>query len=181
MWARRKAGIALPFILVLALARCGGEAPEQSAGGASQSDYTAEEIRAALRVLEQGGVESRKEYGAEEIKDAMRKHIAQRTRLGNPGVFEISDPQTSQTLELEFQKIHDPVRTLGNGFYFACTNFGTIGEPNKTYDLDFWLQVQDGELKVYQENVHKVPERKDGEWAQNPHYNFVNDRINLLP
>lgn len=193
IWWRRKIGIALPIVIVLVLARCGSGEPGQdtqtsdgtsgddTVAGDAKSDYTAEEIRAALQILEKGDRQSRGEFTAEEIKAAMREHIARRTELGNPGVFEIADPQTSQTLELEFQKIHDPVRTLGGGFYFACTNFGTIGEPEKTYDLDFWLQVHDGELKVYQENVHKVPERKDGEWAQKPHYNFVDDRINLLP
>ena len=120
------------------------------------------------------------EFNAAEIKAAMREHIAERTRLGNPGVFEITDPQTSQTLQLKFQKIHDPVRTMGGGFYFACTNFEVLGQPDKTYDLDFWLQVQDGELRVYQENVHKVPVREDNEWVQDPYYNFVDDRINLL-
>ncbi|MDZ7828874.1 MAG: hypothetical protein U5K33_05110 [Halofilum sp. (in: g-proteobacteria)] len=157
-----------------------GDAGAEPVAGDAKPDYTAEEIRAALRILEKGDRRSRGEFTAGEIKAAMREHIARRTELGNPGVFEITDPQTSQTLELEFQKIHDPVRTLGNGFYFACTNFGTIGEPTKTYDLDFWLQVHNGELRVYQENVHKVPERKDGKWVQKPHYNFQNDRINLL-
>jgi len=46
---------------------------------------------------------------------------------------------------------------MGDGHYFACTNFAAIGDPYKTYDLDFWLQVHDGELVVYEENVHKLP------------------------
>ena len=189
MFAYRKLKIALPVIAVLVLARCGSGEPEQEAGDgeaatdrAQGSEYSAEQIRAALELLEQGEKASgRKEYSAEEIKAAMREHIARRTELGEPGVFEITDPRTSQTLRLEFQKIHDPVRVLPGGFYFACTNFGVIGQPDKTFDLDFWLQPHDGGLKVYQENVHKVPKREDGEWVQDPHYNFVDDRINLLP
>lgn len=185
MLTYRKARIALPVIVVLVLARCGSSEPEQQADKTetgAKSEYSEEQIRAALELLEQGDKQrGDKEYNAEEIKAAMRQHIARRTELGNPGVFEITDPRTSQTLQLEFQKIHDPVRVLPGNFYFACTNFGVIGQPDKTFDLDFWLQPHEGELKVYQENVHKVPVRKDGEWVQDPHYNFVDDRINLLP
>lgn len=186
MRAYDKLRIALPVIVILVLARCGsggGEATEeQAAGSEDKPDYTAEQIEAAMELLEQGSkAAGEREYTAEEIKQAMREHIDRRTRLGKPGVFEITDPRTSQVLELEFQKIHDPVRVLPGNFYFACTNFGVIGQPDKTFDLDFWLQPHDGELKVYQENVHKVPVRKEGKWVQDPHYNFVDDRINLLP
>ncbi len=185
MLTYRKAKIALPVIVVLVLARCGSGEPEQQAEKSDdgpKSEYSAEQIRAALELLEQGDKQrGEEEYNAEEIKAAMREHIEQRTRLGKPGVFEITDPRTSQVLELEFQKIHEPVRVLPGNFYFACTNFAVIGQPDKTFDLDFWLQPHNGELEVYQENVHKVPVRKDGQWVQDPHYNFVDDRINLLP
>jgi hypothetical protein len=186
MVAYDKLKIALPVIAVLVLARCGSSA-EQTAeqggeDGADEPKYSAEQVQAAMKLLEQGEkAAGEKEYNAEEIKQAIREHIAERSRLGKPGVFEITDPQTSQALELEFQKIHDPVRVLPGNFYFACTNFAVVGQPEKTFDLDFWLQPHDGELQVYQENVHKVPVRKDGEWVQDAHYNFVDDRINLLP
>ena len=119
-------------------------------------------------------------FGAKRIKAAMRKHIATRTELGNPGVFEITDLRTSQVLKLQFDKIHDPVRALGNGRYFACTNFHVVGEPDKTFDLDFWLMPFNGELVVYRENVHKLPVRDDGEWVQHPRYTFVDNNISLL-
>ena len=119
-------------------------------------------------------------YGAEAIKAAMRKHIATRTELGNPGVFEITDPRTSQVLKLQFVKIHDPVRSLGNGRYFACTDFHIVGEPDKTFDLDFWMMEFNGELVTYQENVHKLPVRKDGEWVQQARYTFIDNQPSLL-
>jgi hypothetical protein len=209
MLAYRKLKIALPIIGVLALARCGsgdGLGEQQQAGEASQqakasqdarSDqratgdgYTEAQIQAALEVLERadsgdaspGGKDgAQTQYSAEQIKAAMREHIERRTQLGKAGVFEITDPRTSQVLELEFHKIHDPVRVMKEGeLYFACTNFGVVGQPDKTFDLDFWLQPHNGELEVYQENVHKVPQRRDGEWVQKAHYNFVDDRINLV-
>lgn len=179
----RKIMLALPVLAVLLLARCAS--PDSDSGDSKNAQITPEQIRQALVMMqEQSGQGSagndNREYGAEQIKAAMRKHIARRTELGNPGVFEITDPRTSQVLKLEFQKIHDPVRKLGGNYYFACTNFATIGEPNKTYDLDFWIQPLDGELVVYQENVHKLPVREDDKWVQQPRYTFVNDRVSLL-
>lgn len=192
-WLLRKGMIALPIILVLALARCGGDTsgsgekatPNGTTEASAEQSESKPEPEAEAKsdqaqTDEQTEERKPEEFTAGEIKAAMREHIENRTQMGNPGVFEITDPRTSQTLELRFQKIHDPVRTMGDGHYFACTNFAAIGDPYKTYDLDFWLQVHDGELVVYEENVHKLPVHKHGEWEQQPRYNFVNDRINLL-
>ena len=192
-WLLRKGMIALPVILVLALARCGGDTAgngEETATDETNEPAISQEATESQPEPEAKSSQAQSEepteerapeaFTAGEIKAAMHKHIENRTQMGNPGVFEITDPRTSQTLELRFQKIHDPVRTMGDGHYFACTNFAAIGDPYKTYDLDFWLQVHDGELVVYEENVHKLPVHKHGEWVQKPRYNFVNDRINLL-
>ena len=184
-WFINKGLIALPIIIALVLlARCSGE---PDGGGEKTSadpsnEPAPEQTEATEDNRDQAQTEERdpESFTAEEIKAAMREHIENRTQMGNPGVFEITDPRTSQTLELRFQKIHDPVRTMGDGHYFACTNFAEIGDPYKTYDLDFWLQVHDGKLVVYEENVHKLPVHEHGEWVQQPRYNFVDDRINLL-
>ena len=157
----RTAILFFPLLTLLLLSACKSSEPEQA--------------QAAAPVQQQQA-----EYSAEQIKAAMRKHIATRTELGNPGVFELSDPRTSQVLKLQFIKIHDPVRSLGNGRYFACTDFHVVGEPDKTYDLDFWLMPFKGDLVVYQENVHKIPTRKDGAWVQQPRYTFVDNQPSLL-
>ena len=177
-WVVRKGLIALPVILILALARCGGDPADDGEKAATDPQPDADTRPTPSET--QPEKRDPEDFTASEIKTAMREHIEQRTRMGNPGVFEITDPRTSQTLELRFQKIHDPVRTMGDGHYFACTNFAAIGNPYKTYDLDFWLQVHNGELVVYEENVHKLPVHKHGKWVQQPRYNFVDDRINLL-
>lgn len=153
--------IILPLLTLTLFTGCkGSEAPEAEANTPAQRH---------------SGV-----YGEEKIKAAMRKHIATRTELGNPGVFELTDPRTSQVLKLQFIKVHDPVRSLGNGRYFACTDFHVVGEPDKTFDLDFWMMEFNGELTVYQENVHKLPVRKNGEWVQVPRYTFVDNQPSLL-
>lgn len=182
-WFTRKAWIALPVILVLALARCGSDSGEASktTTQTNQPDAQASEEPATLAASDsKNKPPGNKRFSSSEIKAAMRDHIRKRTELGNPGVFEITDPRTSQNLELRFQIIHDPVRIIDGKYYFACTNFAAIDDPDKTYDLDFWLQELEGELVVYEENVHKLPTRSNNQWVQQPRYNFVNDRINLL-
>lgn len=171
MWLVRKGLILLPVLLVLALARCSSDVADNNEKMVSSTDSEPPVKKE---------VSDDRRFTASDIKAAMREHIQKRTEYGKPGVFGITDPRTSQALELQFQKIHDPVRTMGGGHYFACTNFAAVGNPYKTYDLDFWLQVHDGELVVYEENVHKLPVHESGEWHQQPRYNFVNDRINLL-
>lgn len=178
-WLTHKAWIALPIILILLFARCSSDNSDETEATNQQSQPVAQssdepKTSVALESL------SNKRFTSSQIKAAMRDHIAKRTALGNPGVFEITDPRTSQNLELQFQIIHDPVRVIDGQFYFACTNFAAINDPDKTYDLDFWLQELDGELIVYEENVHKLPTRSNNQWVQQPRYNFVNDRINLL-
>lgn len=182
-WFTRKAWIALPILLILVLARCSGDGDEASKTTdlKNQTDAQVSNEPKTLAASETADKPSgNKSFSVGDIKAAMREHIHQRTALGNPGVFEITDPRTSQNLELRFQIIHDPVRVIDGKFYFACTNFAAINDPDKTYDLDFWLQELDGELVVYEENVHKLPTRSNNQWVQQPRYNFVNDRINLL-
>ncbi|MDN6320229.1 MAG: hypothetical protein L0J77_10735 [Marinobacter sp.] len=182
-WFTRKAWIALPVILILVLARCSSDSgdADQTTNSQKQVDtQTSDEPKTLAASETTDKPAGNKSFSVSDIKAAMREHISQRTALGNPGVFEITDPRTSQNLELRFQIIHDPVRVIDGQFYFACTNFAAINDPDKTYDLDFWLQELDGELVVYEENVHKLPIRSNNQWAQQPRYNFVNDRINLL-
>lgn len=177
----RKILLALAVLVVLGLARCAS--PDSESKTQSDSALSPEQVRAVMQMIESKSgspEEGSEQYSAEEIKAAMREHIARRTRLGIPGVFEITDLRTSHQLKLRFVKIHEPVRTLGGGLYFACTKFVAAGNPDKVYDLDFWIQPQDGELKVYQENVHKTPVLKDGEWTIRVRYNYVNDHIHLL-
>lgn len=182
-WFTRKAWIVLPILLILVLARCSSDGDEASKTTdlKNQSDAQgSNEPKTLATSKTEDKSPGNKRFSVGDIKAAMRDHISQRTALGNPGVFEITDPRTSQNLELRFQIIHDPVRVIDDKFYFACTNFAAINNPDKTYDLDFWLQELDGELVVYEENVHKLPRRSDHQWVQQPRYNFVNDRINLL-
>ena len=95
------------------------------------------------------------------------------TREGG-GVFKYKDEKTGKDLSLEFVKIHDPVTHTKQG-YFACTDFRVKGEPEKLYDLDFWLNEKNGALLVTKTGLHKEPAMEGGKWVKKPRYSFDKD------
>lgn len=115
-------------------------------------------------------------YYAEDIKKAMSIHIAQ--QVDENGVFHLTDDRTGELLALKFVKIHDPVRQIDGDTYFACTDFYVVGEPEKLYDIDFWLRPAADGLEVYDTKVHKEPRRSllYG-WYKYPRYTFVDDKV----
>jgi len=118
-------------------------------------------------------------YYVEDIKAAMRAHIA--ARVDEDGVFRLRDEKTGETLALKFVKIHDPVRRIDGKTYFACTDFHVLGDPEKLYDLDFWMRPEHGRLQIYDEKIHKEPRHSPiYGWYKQPRYTFVKDEIVLL-
>ncbi|MEW8323179.1 MAG: hypothetical protein AB2606_11100 [Candidatus Thiodiazotropha taylori] len=131
-----------------------------------------------LSVADEAATESRKYY-VEDIKSTMMQHIEE--KVDENGVFRLRDDKTGEVLTLRFVRIHDPVRQIGSDIYFACTDFHVVGEPDKLYDLDFWMNDKTGQLKIYQSKVHKEPRWSllYG-WYKQPRYTFVNDEIEYL-
>ncbi|GAB6052187.1 hypothetical protein JCM17960_10070 [Magnetospira thiophila] len=121
----------------------------------------------------------KREYFSEDIKASMTRHI--QAKVDGEGVFHMRDDKTGEMLALKFVQIHDPVRKIGTDTYFACTDFHVVGEPDKLYDLDFWMNDKTGELQVFQSKVHKEPRQSwlYG-WYKQPRYTFVNDEIEYL-
>lgn len=113
-------------------------------------------------------------FTAEQIKAAMSRYIATKTKEDG-GAFKIRDDKTGQDLALEFMKIHDPVRKIEGRGYFACTDFRVQREPQKLYDLDFWLNPQEGKLVVTKTSIHKEPKKVGNEWVEVPRYTFEKD------
>ncbi|NQV42298.1 MAG: hypothetical protein HQ506_08095 [Candidatus Marinimicrobia bacterium] len=120
---------------------------------------------------EHGG-EAAQTFTAAEIKGAMNAYIAMRE---DEGIFKIADEKTGEELQLKFVKIHDPVRKIEGKGFFACTDFEVVGESGKLYDLDFWLNPENGKLKVTEEKIHKHPIKTDAGWEKKARYTFIND------
>lgn len=124
---------------------------------------------------EHAGEAVKKNFTAKEIKVAIREHIKS---LEKEGVFTLTDADDQgKVLDLLFVKIHDPVRKLGNGNYFACTDFSLKETKKKLYDIDFWLEPKDGKLVVYKTKVHKDPRQVAGQWVKKERYTFKGDKI----
>ena len=120
-----------------------------------------------------------KQFYSEDIKRATSLYI--RDSLNSEETFVIFDEKTEELLELKFLKIHDPVRQISEEIYFACTDFYVSGNPNKIYDIDFWLDHDNINLSVYEVKIHKEPRKSllYG-WYKYPRYTFVNDEIEYL-
>ena len=120
-----------------------------------------------------------KKFYVEDIKAAMLAYIT--AQVDAAGIFHLRDEKTGEVLALKFVKIHDPVRRIGTDTYFACTDFHVLDTPDKLYDLDFWMNPQSGELKIYDAKVHKEPRWSViYGWYKQPRYTFVNDGIVYL-
>ena len=134
---------------------------------------------AAVGVAEDGLVVSNpasNKFYVEDIKAAMLAYIT--AQVDAAGIFHLRDEKTGEVLALKFVKIHDPVRRIGSDTYFACTDFHVVGTPDKLYDLDFWMNPQSGQLKIYDAKVHKEPRWSViYGWYKQPRYTFVNDGI----
>ena len=123
--------------------------------------------------------EEQRTYYVDDIKATMKNHIE--ATADAQGVFHILDNKTGEKLELKFVRIHDPVRQIGSDIYFACTDFHVVGQPEKLYDLDFWMNDKTGELSVYLSKIHKEPRWSlIYGWYKQPRYTFVNDEIEYL-
>ena len=120
---------------------------------------------------EHGG-EAVQTFTAADIKGAMNAYITMRE---DEGIFKITDEKTEEVLQLKFVKIHDPVRKIEGKGFFACTDFEVVGESGKLYDLDFWLNPEDGKLKVTEEKIHKHPMKTEAGWEKKARYTFIND------
>ncbi len=120
-----------------------------------------------------------KKFYVEDIKAAMLAYIT--AQVDAAGIFHLRDEKTGEVLALKFVKIHDPVRRIGTDTYFACTDFHVLDTPDKLYDLDFWMNPQSGELRIYDAKVHKEPRWSViYGWYKQPRYTFVNDGIVYL-
>lgn len=120
------------------------------------------------------------EFKAWEIKAAMHEHIAQKIKEGG-GVFKLKDDKTGEELTLDFVKIHDPVRKVEGEGYFACSDFRVKGEPQKVYDLDFWLKKEGDKLVITKTRVHKEPAQEGNRWVKKARYGFDEKKIIEIP
>ncbi len=105
------------------------------------------------------------------IMSAIHNYIA--ANRDGDGNLVVKDDKTGDAVPLEFIEMHQPIRRLKeDGKFFACTDFRKPGSKDEYYDIDFWIDDKDGNLKVTDVKMHKVPVKDDGIWMQEPRYTF---------
>jgi len=102
-------------------------------------------------------------FTTDEIKAAIQEHIAQKVKEGG-GVFKFKDEATGKDLALEFVKIRIVRKIEGHG-YFADVDFRVQGEPERFYDIDFWVRPKGEKLTIVDARTHRYPKKEGNEWV----------------
>ena len=117
-----------------------------------------------------GGAE--KQVSTADISDGIKSNIAAKSKGSPDGKFHVT--HEGQDLSLDLTKVHDDrLQDLGGGKYFACVDMK--GTDGKTYDIDFFLTGQPGQMKVTETSVHKIDgkplynwKEENGTWQKTP-------------
>jgi hypothetical protein len=112
-----------------------------------------------------------KQVSTGDISVGIKKHINIETNKTD-GKFRVN--YQDQDLALNLIKVHDDrLQDLGGGQYFACVDMK--GTDGKTYDIDFFLTGEPGNMKVTETSVHKINgkplynwKEENGKWNKVP-------------
>jgi len=118
----------------------------------------------------QGAAEKR--VSTADISTGIKNNIKAEAKKSSDGKFHVK--HEGQDLALDLIKVHDDrLSDLGGGKYFACVDMK--GTDGKTYDIDFFLTGQPGEMRVTDTSVHKIDgkplynwKEENGKWHKLP-------------
>ena len=104
-----------------------------------------------------------KQVSTAEISAGIKKNIDAQSKKSSDGKFHVK--YEGQDLALELTKVHDDrLQDLGGRKYFACVDMK--GTDGKTYDIDFFLTGQPGQMKVTETAVHKIDGKPLYNWKE---------------
>ena len=128
--------------LVPALPVLAGEHPEHPRVQPSLQSRPAQQPQAQTR-----------EVSKADISAGIKKHIATETKKASNKKFHVN--YQGKDLAMDLVKVHDDrLSNLGGGKYFACVDMKAT--DGKTYDIDFFLTGQPGNMTVTETSVHKI-------------------------
>ena len=115
---------------------------------------------------------AKKQVSTADISAGIKKHIDAESKQSADGKMHVK--YQGQDLALDLIKVHDDrLQDLGGGKYFACVDMK--GTDGKTYDIDFFLTGQPGNMKVTDTSVHKIDgkplynwKEENGKWKKVP-------------
>ncbi|MGH7273942.1 MAG: hypothetical protein ACREIQ_05790, partial [Nitrospiria bacterium] len=104
------------------------------------------------------------EFNRADVKAKIEEHIAAKVKEGG-GVFKFKDDRTGEEVSLEFVKV-GVVRGIKGHGYVGSADFRVKGEPEKFYNLDFWVKPREGQLALMDIRTHRYPKKEGNEWVQ---------------
>jgi len=109
------------------------------------------------------GKAAEKRVSTADISTGIKSNIAAKSKESPDGKFHVT--HEGQDLSLDLTKVHDDrLQDLGGGKYFACVDMK--GTDGKTYDIDFFLTGQPGQMKVTETSVHKIDGKPLYNWKE---------------
>ncbi len=116
--------------------------------------------------MEDGGVspDEMGKYSAEDVTKFIEKEIAAAAEK-NGGLFPVNDAMLGQTLSLKFVAV-DFVRTLHGYGFFPNVIFADSADPEKKYQVDFWVKPSGGKLGIVDVRIYKAPRKEGEKWVQ---------------
>lgn len=81
------------------------------------------------------------------------------------GLFAVNDSFLGQTLSLKFVAV-DFVRTLHGYGFFPNVIFADSQDPEKKYQVDFWVKPTRGKLGIVDVRIYKAPQKEGEKWVQ---------------
>src|SRR5881396_1674309 len=122
---------------------------------------TAEHPKQGAEHPKKGAAE--KQVSTADISAGIKKNIDAKSKKSSDGKFHVK--YESQDLALDLVRVHDDrLSDLGGGKYFACVDMKAA--DGKTYDIDFFLTGQPGDMKVTDTAVHKVDGKPLYDWKE---------------
>ena len=111
----------------------------------------------------QKGANAAKRVSTGDISAGIKKNIDAQSKKSADAKFHVK--YQSQDLALDLIRVHDDrLSDLGGGKYFACVDMKAT--DGKTYDIDFFLTGQPGEMKVTETSVHKIDGKPLYDWKE---------------
>jgi hypothetical protein len=103
------------------------------------------------------------EVSKADISSGIKKHIGSETKKSTDRKFHVK--YKGQDLALDLIRVHDDrLSNLGSGKYFACVDMKAA--DGKTYDIDFFMTGQPGNMKVTETSVHKINGKPLYNWKE---------------
>jgi hypothetical protein len=111
----------------------------------------------------QKGKSAEKQVSKADISAGIKRNIDGQSKQSADGKFHVK--YDGQDLVLDLIRVHDDrLSDLGGGKYFACVDMK--GTDGKTYDIDFFLTGQPGEMGVTETSVHKIDGKPLYDWKE---------------